>query len=86
MNLQIERPHLEAMIAAQFELDVDAALLDELVDLFPGASGRDIKGLAKLTGKYCSQKQIKPGTEAFRRCSVFRAMALERPAGQARSA
>ena len=63
----------------QFAPDVDDALLDELVELFPDASGRDIKGLAKLTAKYCSQKQVRPSTEVFRRCSVFRGMELERP-------
>jgi len=87
--IRYEQPDRDArrriwqVMLAQFALDVDAALLDELVDLFPGASGRDIKGLAKLTAKYCSQKQINPSTEAFRRCSVFRAMELERPAIQA---
>ncbi|MFH1818669.1 MAG: ATP-binding protein [Pseudomonadota bacterium] len=90
--IRYEQPDRDArrriwqVMLTQFALDIDAALLDELVDLFPGASGRDIKGLAKLTAKYCSQKQIKPGAEAFRRCSVFRAMALERPANQACSA
>jgi len=87
--IRYEQPDRDArrriwqVMLAQFALDVDAALLDELVDLFPGASGRDIKGLAKLTAKYCSQKQINPSAEAFRRCSVFRAMELERPAIQA---
>jgi hypothetical protein len=67
----------------QFALEVDDALLDELVALFPSASGRDIKGLAKLTAKYCNQKQLKPSVETFKRCSVFRAMELERTASQA---
>jgi hypothetical protein len=70
----------------QFALDVDDALLDQLVTLFPTASGRDIKGLAKLTAKYCNQKRITPTAETFKRCSVFRAMELVRPAAQSRSA
>lgn len=66
----------------QFALEVDEPLLDELVRLFPAASGRDIKGLAKLTAKYCNQKRIKPSAETFKRCSVFRAMELEQRAEQ----
>ena len=63
----------------QFELAVDAALIDELVDLFPTATGRDIKGLAKLVAKFCAQKQVPPTVEVFKRCSVFRGMDLGRP-------
>jgi len=36
-------------------------------------SGRDIKGLARRVAKYCSQKQVAPTQEVFRRCSMFRA-------------
>jgi hypothetical protein len=50
------------------------ALLDALPDIFPEATGRDIKGLAKLVAKYCSQKQVPPSLEVFRRCSIFRGM------------
>ena len=73
------RRRIWQVMLAQFALEVDDALLAELVELFPGASGRDIKGLAKLTAKYCSQKQVRPSSEVFRRCSVFRGMELERP-------
>lgn len=74
------RRRIWQVMLEQFALEVDDALLDELVALFPSASGRDIKGLAKLTAKYCSQKQIRPDIETFKRCSVFRAMELERAA------
>jgi hypothetical protein len=63
-------------MVAQFALDVDAALIGQLVDLFPAATGRDIKGLAKLVGKYCHQKHQEPSLEAFKRCSIFRGMDL----------
>ena len=63
-------------MAEQFGLDLDAALIHELVNLFPSATGRDIKGLAKLVAKFCNQKQITPDREAFIRCSVFRGMDL----------
>jgi hypothetical protein len=62
------------VMTEQFALDVDAALIDELVDMFPTATGRDIKGLAKLTAKFCHHKQVAPSAEAFMRCSVFRGM------------
>ena len=81
--IRYEQPDRDArrriwqVMLEQFALAADDALLDELVDLFPAASGRDIKGLAKLTAKYCRQKQIPPGVESFRRCSIFRAMAQQ---------
>ena len=59
----------------QFSLESDARLLNELVEMFPNATGRDIKGLAKLVAKFCSQRNIRPAPEVFRRCSVFRGMA-----------
>ncbi|ARU30227.1 AAA family ATPase [Sulfuriferula sp. AH1] len=71
------------MMTEQFGLDVDAALIDALVDMFPCATGRDIKGLAKLTAKFCHQKQVAPSAEAFMRCSVFRGMDFGRVAAQA---
>ena len=52
----------------------DPALLERLPDIFPQASGRDIKGLAKLVSKYCSQKQVPPTEDVFRKCSMFRAL------------
>jgi len=74
------RRRIWQVMLEQFALEADDALLDQLVALFPTASGRDIKGLAKLTAKYCSQKRTPPDIEAFKRCSVFRAMELERAA------
>jgi SpoVK/Ycf46/Vps4 family AAA+-type ATPase len=58
----------------QFALDVDDAVIDELVATFPEATGRDIKGLAKLVAKFCSHKEVEPTAEAFKRCSIFRGM------------
>lgn len=69
-----DRRKIWGVMAAQFGLAVDAALLDRLPDIFPHASGRDIKGLAKLVAKYCSQKQTAPTEDVFRRCAVFRAL------------
>ncbi|HET9959067.1 MAG TPA: ATP-binding protein, partial [Polyangiaceae bacterium] len=47
----------------QFELKLSSALIEELAELFPEASGRDIKGLAKLVAKYCRQKKVGPTLE-----------------------
>jgi SpoVK/Ycf46/Vps4 family AAA+-type ATPase len=55
------------VMAEQFELEVGENLIARLVDIFPQASGRDIKGLAKLAAKFCSQKKEKPSLDAFRR-------------------
>ena len=74
------RRRIWRVMLEQFALEVDETLLEHLVELFPGASGRDIKGLAKLAAKYCNQKKVQPSSEVFRRCSVFRGMELERSA------
>ncbi|WP_234085730.1 ATP-binding protein [Azonexus sp. R2A61] len=69
-----DRLKIWGVMAQQFGLAVEPALLDRLPDIFPQASGRDIKGLAKLVSKYCSQKAVPPSEEVFRRCSMFRAL------------
>ncbi|MGO9135391.1 MAG: ATP-binding protein [Methylovirgula sp.] len=70
------RRRIWEVMTDQFELDVDAKLKDELVYMFPNASGRDIKGLTKLTAKFCNQKNMKPEAEVFIRCSIFRGLDL----------
>ncbi|WP_412480600.1 AAA family ATPase [Azonexus sp. IMCC34839] len=78
--IRFHTPHREdrlkiwGVMAAQFGLAIEPELLELLPDIFPQASGRDIKGLAKLVAKYCSQKQVLPSEEVFRRCSMFRAL------------
>ena len=69
-----DRRRIWGVMAEQFSLALDGPLIDELADAFPEASGRDIKGLAKLTAKYCRHKNLPPTAEAFRLCSVFRGM------------
>ena len=58
----------------QFSLPMDDALIDELVELFPEATGRDIKGLTKLVIKFCQQKNMPATIDVFKRCSIFRGM------------
>ena len=54
------RRRIWRVMTEQFELEVDDALIDDLVEMFPEATGRDIKGLAKLTAKFCHQKKVPP--------------------------
>jgi ATPase family associated with various cellular activities (AAA) len=70
-RLRIWRVMLE-----QFAIAHDPELPEELVKLFPKASGRDIKGLAKLVAKYCRQRNVPAAVSVFKRCSIFRGMEL----------
>jgi SpoVK/Ycf46/Vps4 family AAA+-type ATPase len=65
------------VMTEQFGLNLDDVLITELVGTFPLATGRDIKGLTKLTAKFCSHKSVLPSLEVFKRCSVFRGMDME---------
>lgn len=70
------RRRIWRVMTEQFSLSVDADLLETLVETFPAASGRDIKGLAKLVAKYCHHKKVVPSMDVFRRCAVFRGIDL----------
>ena len=74
-----DRRKIWQVMTEQFELDIDEALIEQLVTRFPKATGRDIKGLTKLVGKFCHQKQLEPSLDVFQRCSVFRGMDYEHP-------
>ena len=63
-------------MSEQFGLNLDPLLIQRLSETFPKASGRDIKGLAKLVSKYVTHKAVEPSLEVFRRCAVFRGMDL----------
>ncbi|WP_455366907.1 AAA family ATPase [Kaarinaea lacus] len=71
-----DRRKIWQVMTQQFNLDIGDGLLDELVNIFPSATGRDIKGLAKLVAKFCHQKQLPPTLDVFKRCSIFRGMDL----------
>ncbi|MGJ4964811.1 ATP-binding protein [Bradyrhizobium sp. HKCCYLRH3061] len=70
------RGRIWRVMCEQFGLKIDAGLVELLVETFPGASGRDIKGLAKLVAKYCHHKGVGPTIEVFRRCAIFRGIDL----------
>ena len=71
-----DRQRIWGVMTEQFGLAIEPDLLARLPDIFPEATGRDIKGLAKLVTKYCNQKAVPPTVEVFRRCSIFRGMEL----------
>lgn len=71
-----DRCKIWGVMTEQFALPLDQALIDQLAELFPTATGRDIKGLTKLVAKFCLQKQLEPNLEVFKRCSVFRGLEL----------
>lgn len=76
-----DRRRIWEVMMEQFGLRADASMPETLADRFPSASGRDIKGLAKLVAKYCSHKQTAPTLEVFELCSIFRGMELDHVAG-----
>jgi hypothetical protein len=79
------RRKIWTVMTHQFGLPADQTLLEALVETFPAATGRDIKGLAKLAAKYCHHKAVTPTLDVFKRCAIFRGIdcgdaALENPA------
>lgn len=74
-----ERLRIWQVMTEQFCLQVDVTTIAELVEIFPQATGRDIKGLVKLVTKFCAQKQLPPTLEMFKRCSLFRGMESQQP-------
>jgi hypothetical protein len=68
------RKRIWQVMSGQFGLKLDDSLIDTLVALFPLASGRDIKGLAKLVAKYCRHRDTPPDLDVFKRCAIFRGL------------
>jgi len=62
-------------LAAQLGAELPDTLADRLAAVYAGASGRDIKELLKLTGKFCRRKGIALTEAAFAQCAVFRGLA-----------
>lgn len=69
-----DRRKIWNVMTQQFSLPVDAVLIEQLVEVFPTATGRDIKGLTKLVAKFCQHKGLTPSLDVFKRCSVFRGL------------
>ena len=75
---QLARERIWRVMAEQFGLVLDDALVTTLAATYPQASGRDIKGLAKLVAKFCVHKAALPTLEVFARCAIFRALDAHR--------
>lgn len=69
-----DRRKIWSVMTEQFGLPIPAQLIDTLADIFPDASGRDIKGLTKLVAKYCNYRRVPPTLDVFERCSIFRGL------------
>ena len=69
-----ERLKIWQVMAAQFRLPLPEELVRQLADQFPNASGRDIKGLAKLVARFCQYRKITPTLAVFEHCAKFRAL------------
>ena len=73
----LARQRIWQVMSEQFELALDEPTLAALAETYPQASGRDIKGLAKLVAKYCKHKRLTPSLAVFARCAMFRALEPE---------
>jgi len=71
-----DRLRIWRVMTEQFSLEIDDALINQLVNVFPDASGRDIKGLTKLVSKFCQHKNIAPTLAIYKRCSIFRGLEI----------
>jgi len=69
-----ERERIWRVMAEQFDIGLQDAMPGLLAARFAQASGRDIKGLAKLVAKYCSHKNLAPTMAVFERCATFRGL------------
>lgn len=71
-----DRHQIWRVMTKQFSLGVNDNLIAQLVEIFPEATGRDIKGLSKLVAKFCQYKNVSPDINVFKRCSIFRGMEI----------
>lgn len=69
-----DRCKIWTVMTGQFGLSIPPSLMHTLAEIFPEASGRDIKGLTKLVAKYCSHRGVAPTLDVFERCSIFRGL------------
>lgn len=64
------------VMADNFKAELDAALAQQLVAMFPSASPRDIKMLFRLTMRMAASKNKPLSADLFRQCAMFRAMQI----------
>jgi hypothetical protein len=69
---KLDARRIWSTLSAQFKIEMEDGLVEDLVDKYPNASGRDIKELLKLASKYSRQRNVDIDLELFRKCSMFR--------------
>ena len=72
----LARARIWRVMGEQFGLALDDALVAHLSDRFAQASGRDIKGLARLVATWCRHRGQTADAAVFERCAVFRGMEM----------
>lgn len=65
------------VLSESFQVRLSDELVNQLVDRFPNASGRDIKELLKLSSRYAKGKGIDLDLEVFRKCAQFRGLEVQ---------
>ena len=68
------------VLATNNGVEIDPALLEELLVGFAHISPRDIKMLLRLTLRVAASKQEKLSTDLFRRCAMFRGLHFDKNA------
>lgn len=63
---------LWTVLSTQFNVALSEDVLNDLLEMFPRVSGRDIKELLKLTSKFIRRKNLPVSVEVFRQCAMFR--------------
>ncbi len=71
---QTERYRIWSVMAEQFGLTLEQETLEKLAERFANASGRDIKGLAKLVSRFAQHRAVIPTMEVFEHCASFRGL------------
>ena len=72
-----ERRRIWTVMAEQFGLALDKPLIEALATGFSEASGRDIKGLAKLVARFCQHRAVAPSMMIFEHCARFRGLDVQ---------
>lgn len=62
------------VLAKEFELNLKPSVIEELTEHFTQISGRDIKELLRLTGRYCKAKGFDLEFKHFLSCAQFRGL------------
>lgn len=70
----LERRRIWATQLTLASVNFEEDLMDDLVDSFPEATGRDIKGLTRLTVRFCKSRGTTPTLDDFKRMATFKGL------------